>query len=138
MVIKSSLPRLDWVTVERNGIEHRLPYCFRKGTTGPALIFIHGLGGAKENFYAAFQSAALADCDLLAFDFPGTGLAEFDEAKCCDVSALADLAHRLWKKLLHTPAFIIAASMGGLVALLLARKFGVEGIQGVINIEGNL
>ena len=138
MVTKSSLPCLDWVTVERHGTEHRLPYCFRKGTTGPALIFIHGLGGAKENFYAAFQSAALSDYDLLAFDFPGTGLAEFDVVKCSDVSALADLAHLVWRKLLNRPAFIVAASMGGLVALLLIRKFGVDSIEGLINIEGNL
>ena len=50
MVTKSSLPRLDWVTVKRNGTGQRLPYCFCKGTTGRALMFIHGLGVAKENF----------------------------------------------------------------------------------------
>ena len=136
--LNSNLPRLDWVTVALNGARHRLPFCFRKGTNGPALLFVHGLGGAKENFYAAFQSAALAHCDLLAFDFPGTGLAEFDAATCSDVSALADLTHLLWKELLPRDVFIVAASMGGLVALLLSRRHGIKEMRGFVNIEGNL
>jgi pimeloyl-ACP methyl ester carboxylesterase len=132
------MPRLDCVTVCRGELQYRLPYCFRQGTTGPALLFIHGLGGAKENFYAAFQSAALAHCDLLSFDLPGTGLADFDPTKCADVSTLADLARLVWNKLLPRPAFIVAASMGGLIALLMIRHHGIDGVRGLINIEGNL
>ena len=138
MTFKSNLPRWEALTVSRNGFEHRLPFVFRKGTTGPALLFIHGLGGAKENFYAAFQSPALADCDLLTFDFPGTGLAEFDADSCADVSTLAEITHLVWNALLPGPAFIVAASMGGLVALLLIRRFGHANVQGLISIEGNL
>ena len=134
---RSKLPRLDWVTVCRNGAEIRLPYCHRKGT-GPAVLFIHGLGGAKENFYGAFQSPALADCELVAFDFPGTGLAAFDPDKTSDVSALADLAYLVWQELLPKPVYIVAASMGGLIALLLIRRYGLNGVSGFINIEGNL
>jgi pimeloyl-ACP methyl ester carboxylesterase len=76
--------------------------------TSPSLALLewdrdlmHGLGGAKENFHAAFQSAALAHCDLLALDFPGTGPADFDPTKCADVSTLADLTHLVWNKLLR-------------------------------------
>jgi pimeloyl-ACP methyl ester carboxylesterase len=136
--LNSNLPRLDWVTVSRNGAQHRLPFWFRKGTNGPALLFVHGLGGAKENFYAAFQSAALAHCDLLAFDLPGTGLAEFDDATRPDVSTLADLTHLLLKELLPRDVFIVAASMGGLIALLLGRRYGIKEMRGFISIEGNL
>jgi pimeloyl-ACP methyl ester carboxylesterase len=136
--LNSNLPQMQWVTVARNGAQHRLPYCFRKGTGGPALLFVHGLGGAKENFYAAYQCTALAHCDLLAFDFPGTGLAEFDVATCSDVSTLADLTHLIWKELLPRDAFIVAASMGGLIALLLSRRYGIKEMKGFVNIEGNL
>jgi pimeloyl-ACP methyl ester carboxylesterase len=115
-----------------------LPYFYRKGNGGPALLFVHGLGGAKENFYAAFQSSALADCDLLAFDLPGTGLAEFDPTICPDVSTLAELVHRVWEALLPKPVFLVVASMGGLIGLLMIRRYGTAGIQGFINIEGNL
>jgi pimeloyl-ACP methyl ester carboxylesterase len=109
-----------------------------QGTTGPALLFIHGLGGAKESFYAAFQTAALAHCDLLAFDFPGSGLAEFDAAKCADVRTLAELTHLVWNKLLPRPAFLVAASMGGLIALLLIRRYGTAGVQGLSEIQSEL
>jgi pimeloyl-ACP methyl ester carboxylesterase len=115
-----------------------MPYCFRPGTNGPSLIFIHGLGGAKENFQAVFQSAALAHCDLLTLDLPGTGLAEFDQAVCPDVSALADLCQLVWTSLIPGPAFVIGASMGGLIAQLLFRRHGTASLQGFVSIEGNL
>jgi pimeloyl-ACP methyl ester carboxylesterase len=138
VTINASLPRLDWVTIKRGKFQHRLPFLYRQGTTGPALFFIHGLGGAKENFYAAFQSPRLAHCHLLAFDFPGTGPAEFDPESCTDVSSLAEIAYLVWNTLLPQPAFIVAASMGGLVALLLIRQYGAAKVRGLINIEGNL
>src|SRR5690348_2061816 len=129
---------LDWITVRRNEAAYRLPYCFRKGNGGPALLFVQGLGGAKENFYAAFQSPSLADCDLLAFDFPGSGLAEFDPATCPDVHTLAEIAQLVWKTLLPQPVFLVLASMGGVIGILMIRRYGSAGIEGLINIEGNL
>lgn len=80
----------------------------------------------------------LSDCDLLSFDFPGTGLAEFEEESCTNVSTLAEITHLVWDALLPRPAFVVAASMGGLVALLLIRRYGSANVRGLINIEGNL
>src|SRR5438270_3550027 len=108
-IVASNLPQLDWVTVEHNGTSFRLPYCFRLGGGGPALIFIHGLGGSKENFQTAFQSAALAHCDLLTLDLPGVGLARFDRTACPDVVTLAHLCRLVWEKLLPGPAFLVGA-----------------------------
>lgn len=134
----SNLPQIDKVTVVRRGANLQLPYMFRKGTTGPTLIFIHGLGGAKENFYAAFQSSAIRDCELLAFDLPGSGLSQFHPSKSPDVSSLAEIVHLGWQAIVPGPAFIVAASMGGLISLLLVRQGGYESLRGLINIEGNL
>src|SRR5690349_13564791 len=89
---KAKLPRLDKLTVEWHGRKFSLPYFYRQGSGGPAIMFVHGLGGAKENFYAAFQSRALAVCTLATFDCPGTGLAVFDPDAGLNVSALADMA----------------------------------------------
>jgi pimeloyl-ACP methyl ester carboxylesterase len=136
--VQTNLPRLDRLTVEWRGRNFSLPYLYRDGTGGPAILFVHGLGGAKENFYAAFQSPALADCTLATFDEPGTGLAAFDPNAGLDVSALADMAQSVADRLLPGPYFLAGASMGGLIALLQIRRHGMGRIQGFINFEGNL
>jgi pimeloyl-ACP methyl ester carboxylesterase len=111
---------------------------YRDGSGGPSVLFVHGLGGAKENFYGAFQSQFLADCTLLAFDEPGTGLAEFDPEVGLDVSGLADISQRVADRLLPGPYYIAGASMGGLIELLMVRRHGLGRLQGLINLEGNL
>ena len=133
-----ALPSLDRVLLDHRGRTISIPFFHRLGAGGPTILFIHGLGGAKENFYAAFQSSALADCTLLAFDNPGTGLADFDIAGCPDVSGLADIAQLVSEKLLPKRYFVAGASMGGLIALLKIRRHGAKGLDGFINLEGNL
>ena len=135
---KTKLPRLDEIMVEWGGRSFALPYLYREGTGGPSVFLLHGLGGAKENFYAAFQSPALADCTLLTFDEPGTGLAAFDPDAGLDVSALAEMAHSVAAQMLPGPYFLVGASMGGLISLLQIRRHGVGPILGLVNLEGNL
>lgn len=134
----TSLPRLDRLDVEWNGIQFSLPYFYREGTGGPSILFVHGLGGAKENFYAAFQSPALADCTLVTFDQPGTGLAKFEPEASLNVSALAEMAQTVADRLLPGSYFLAGASMGGLITLLQLRRYGVGRVLGCINVEGNL
>ncbi len=134
----AQLPRLDRLAVEWRGRTFSLPYVYRDGAGGPAVLFVHGLGGAKENFYAAFQSPALANCTLVAFDEPGTGLAEFHPDAGLDVSGLADLAQAVADRLLPEPYFLAGASLGGLITLLQVRRHGLGRIRGLINLEGNL
>ncbi|MDQ3743832.1 MAG: alpha/beta hydrolase [Acidobacteriota bacterium] len=136
--IQASLPHLDRLAVEWGGRQFSLPYFCREGNGGPSILFVHGLGGAKENFYAAFQSPALADCALVTFDEPGTGLAAFDPEAGLDVSALADMAQSVADQLLPGPYYLAGASMGGLVTLLQLRRYGFGRVKGYINFEGNL
>lgn len=105
---------------------------------GPSILFVHGLGGAKENSYAAFQSPALHECTLLAFDEPGTGLAVFDPEAGLNVSALAGMTQNVGDRFLSGPYFLTGVSMGGLITLLQLRRHGVGRIRGLINFEGNL
>jgi len=132
------LPKMEWLSVSRAGKEFHIPVQLRMGTHGPTLLFVHGLGGAKENFLAAFQSQALSSCTLVAFDLPGTGLAQFDPEAWSGVSALAELAQIVRERWAPRNAYLVAASMGGLIALLLLRKYGTGGLLGMVNIEGNL
>jgi pimeloyl-ACP methyl ester carboxylesterase len=136
--IQTSLPRLDLLSVEWKGRQVQLPYLYREGAGGPSILFVHGLGGAKENFYAAFQSPSLADCTIATFDQPGTGLAAFDPDAGLDVSALADMTQSVADQLLPGPYFLAGASMGGLITLLQLRRYGIGRIEGCVNLEGNL
>ena len=43
------LPRLDQINIHNRGRTCAIPYLYRPGTGGPAVLFVHGLGGAKEN-----------------------------------------------------------------------------------------
>lgn len=133
----SQPPRLDVASVMLRGREHHLPYLHRPGS-GPTLLFVHGLGGAKENFYWAMQSPTLAQCELLMFDQPGTGQARYRPEDGLDVSALADLTHTFSERLISRPYVLAGASMGGLITLLQMRRHGVRRIRGYVNIEGNL
>jgi pimeloyl-ACP methyl ester carboxylesterase len=135
---KTKLPRLEQLKIEWRGRPFLLPYLYREGTGGPSILLVHGLGGAKENFYAAFQSPSLADCTLVAFDQPGTGLAAFDPNAELDVSALSEMTQSVAAQLLPGPYFLVGASMGGLISLLQIRRYGMGRIQGLINLEGNL
>ena len=136
--VQANLPRLDRLAVEWRGRRFSLPYIYREGTGGPAILFVHGLGGSKENFYAAFQSPALAHCTLVTFDEPGTGLAPFDQDAGLNVSALADMTQSVANQVIPGPYFLAGASMGGLIALLQIRRHGAGRIRGHINLEGNL
>ena len=71
-------------------------------------------------------------------DLPGTGLAPYSPEDGLDVSGLADIAHEVGKSLINGPYWLAGASMGGLISLLMIRKHGLDGIRGLINIEGNL
>ena len=116
---------------------YELPYLYRPGR-GPTVLFVHGLGGAKENFLHAVHSPTLAHCTLLMFDTPGTGLAPFRPDDHLDVSALADLTQLVAERLIADSYVLVGASMGGLITLLQVRRHGTGRLRGLVSIEGNL
>jgi pimeloyl-ACP methyl ester carboxylesterase len=134
---------LGELTVDWQGYSFSLPYFYREGSGGsasggPAILFVHGLGGAKENFYWALQSPALADCTLAMFDLPGAGLSEFRPDAGINVSSLAEITQAFADRILPGPYWLAGASMGELISLLLLRHAGRGRVQGLINLEGNL
>jgi pimeloyl-ACP methyl ester carboxylesterase len=76
---------------------------------GPTVLFLHGLGGAKESFYAAVQSKAMATFTIVMFDLPGAGLSPFHPDAGRDVSGLADLTHRFADKVIAGHYWIAGA-----------------------------
>jgi len=104
---------------------------------GPDLIlFVHGLGCAKESFSTAWDSHVLEDYSLLAPDLPGHGDTPLDPWGCRmeDYATFLKsvVVARRWKRL-----HVVAHSMGGAAALLLDRFEGLP-LSSFINVEGNL
>jgi pimeloyl-ACP methyl ester carboxylesterase len=101
-------------------------------------LFIHGLGGAKENYWEACKSHALAQHTLICFDNPGTGNSTYYEDMPLSVDDLTAITS-LFINALHLAHFILTGtSMGGLTTLLYLKRAGTGSIKGYINIEGNL
>jgi pimeloyl-ACP methyl ester carboxylesterase len=106
----------------------RLRYFVGRGSGDP-LLLLHGLGGAASNFRALAPLLARHH-RLLVPDLPGHA----GSAPLAAVPTLAPLADRVALVAEHEgmlPAVIVGHSLGGLVALRIARR-RYEDVQGVV------
>jgi len=106
--------------------------------TGQKLIlFIHGLGCAKEAFNLAFPAPGLHKYSLLAADLVGFGDSSKPERFTYRMEDHAVILKTLMEKVGFETVHIVAHSMGGAVGLLLAEQ--IQGSVGSFtNVEGNL
>ncbi|HNW91681.1 MAG TPA: alpha/beta hydrolase, partial [bacterium] len=107
---------------------------WRRDGNNPPLLYLPGLGCAKEDILATVGQPALADTAVLALDWPGQG-ASPHAAACATLADCAALAAALWAQLGITRPLLVGHSMGGTIGLLCAEQYPVAGF---INIEGNL
>ena len=135
--MKKNSPQINTVQLSLKDRPYDIEYFIREGNK-ETILFIHGLGGAKENFWESCKTDALADHTLICFDNPGTGNSTYYEDTFLDVDELAEVAAQFIKKLSLDKFFIAGASMGGLITMLYLAKYGSKNIKGFINIEGNL
>ena len=70
--MKKQTPQIRTAEILYKGRKFNIEYFFRQGHK-ETIVLLHGLGGAKENYYEACKSDALADHTLIFFDNPGTG-----------------------------------------------------------------
>lgn len=101
------------------------------------ILFIHGLGCAKENFDTVWNHRALRDYSIIAFDLPGFGDSPGLDDFSYDLEEHAEVCRCL---LIHFPKFnvhVVGHSMGGAVGILLAEKID-DRLISFINVEGNL
>lgn len=108
---------------------------FREGP-GDLILFIHGLGCARESFARAFTEKGLEGYALLVPDLTGHGESSPGAAALEDhVAALEGLLSDHSFDRLH----IVGHSMGGAVGVLLAGQETVAGrLASFVNVEGNL
>jgi pimeloyl-ACP methyl ester carboxylesterase len=114
-----------------------IEYFLREGDQ-ETILFIHGLGGAKENYWEACKSKALAGHTLICFDNPGTGNSTYYENFPLDVDDLAAITSLFVEQLSINNFILCGTSMGGLTTLLYLRGPGADKVKAYINIEGNL
>ena len=109
----------------------------RERGAGPdLLLFIHGLGCAKESFAGAWDRPEWQDCSLLAVDLPGHGRSELPAGFRADMEGYADVLRALLRAIPRTRLHVVAHSMGGAVGLLATS--GDPTLASFVNVEGNL
>ncbi|PPQ32120.1 alpha/beta hydrolase [Rhodoblastus sphagnicola] len=100
----------------------RLAYLSRAGLKGPGLFWLGGyrsdMRGAKATFLDAFAAEQNRPC--LRFDYSGHGESE-GEFIDGTIGQWAEQACHVFRALTAGPQIVIGSSMGGWIALLLAR-----------------
>jgi pimeloyl-ACP methyl ester carboxylesterase len=103
----------------------------RRFGDGPEVVWLHGLGEWSQNFDALAAHPAFAGFSHVLPDLPGYGRSPWPE-RADDLDAVAD---RLVAWLGDRRPALIGASMGGVLATLIAERAAV---RAVVDVEGNL
>jgi len=114
-----------------------IEYFYRQGQK-ETIVLLHGLGGAKENYYEACKSDALAEHTLIFFDNPGTGNSTYYEIFPLNVDDLTAISSLFIEQLNVSNFILCGTSMGGLTTLLYLKNSGLSKVKAYVNIEGNL
>jgi len=130
-------PQIRTIQLLYKGKPFDIEYFIREGTK-EKIVFIHGLGGAKENYWEACKTNSLAKHTLICFDNPGTGNSTYYDDFVLDVDDLASITSLFIEQLNITNFILCGTSMGGLTTLLYLKRGGLDKVKAYINIEGNL
>jgi len=114
-----------------------IEYFYREGSKD-TLLFIHGLGGAKENFWESCKSNVLAEHSLICFDNPGTGNSTYYDDLILEIDDLVKITTQFINQLGLRNFILVGASMGGLTTMLYLKRGGLKNVKAYVNIEGNL
>jgi pimeloyl-ACP methyl ester carboxylesterase len=136
-IMKKISPQISTIEIQYKNRTFDIEYFIRKGTD-QTILFIHGLGGAKENFWEACKSNALTMHTLICFDNPGTGNSNYYDDFPMSVDDLAAITSLFIDRLNINNFILLGTSMGGLTTLLYLKTYGTEKVKAYINIEGNL
>jgi pimeloyl-ACP methyl ester carboxylesterase len=90
------------------------------GGSGPAMVLIHGLGGAHVNWMAVGEKLARR-ARVVAIDLPGFGRTP-TEGDSASIHANRALLTRFVDRGMGEPAILVGNSMGGLISLMTAAE----------------
>lgn len=100
------------------------------------LVFLHGLGCAKESFDGVFKTELAKKFSILTFDFVGFGDSDKPEGFDYTLEDQAQLTLSLIAQFNPDQVTLIGHSMGGAIGTLVAQE--LDNLSGFINAEGNL
>lgn len=106
----------------------------RRWGTGPAIVWIHGLGEWATSFEPVAAHPALAGFSHVLPDLPGYGRSPWPDEPG-GPEGLDALADRLAAWLGDSRPLLIGHSMGGVLVTLIAERIAV---RAVIDVDGNL
>lgn len=129
-------PRIKQIDLYLKDRVFYVEYFIRPGNKD-TILFVHGLGGAKENFWESCKSSALADYTLICFDNPGSGNSTYYDDLSLNVDDLATITSQFVEKLNLRDFILVGTSMGGLITMLYLRHGSEHKVKAYINIEGN-
>jgi pimeloyl-ACP methyl ester carboxylesterase len=120
----------SWMSVDWPSMTRRVPVHGREvnvvdtGGSGPAMVFIHGLGGAWQNWLLTIP-AFMGSHRVVAPDLPGFGQSQMP-AEEISVKGYARIVDALLDELGVETAVVVGNSMGGFVAAELTLSFSTR------------
>lgn len=111
--------------------------CFLRRGSKDAIVYLHGLGSTKYDFWGAIDAASLSGHTLLAIDFPGSGSSSLRDDQTVAIDDLVDITESILSSFDFTDVTLIGHSMGGLTGLRLVDKHPSR-VRRFINVEGNI
>jgi len=131
------LPQIQNLELKYKNLVYQLEYFIRPGANG-TILFVHGLGGAKDNFWDSLKIPELNDHCIIAFDNPGTGNSTYYDNHPLNIDDLVDITALFIERMKLTNFILVGASMGGLVTLHYLKRKSIPKVIAYVNIEGNL
>lgn len=135
--MKKVTPQIKVAEILYKGRIFSIEYFYRQGQK-ETIVLLHGLGGAKENYYEACKLNVLAEHTLIFFDNPGTGNSTYYEDFLLNVDDLTAISSLFIDQLNISNFILCGTSMGGLTTLLYLKNHEQGKVKAYINIEGNL
>lgn len=112
-----------------------IEYFFRRGSD-KTLLYLHGGACSKEDFLEITKRTEFNNYEIVAFDFPGCGNSNYPSGAQLDIDDLVEVTHAVIQELDLHQIILVGHSMGGLIGLLYALRYGQ--IIAFVSIEGNL
>lgn len=130
------LPQVQSLELKYKNLFYQIEYFIRPGNKA-TILFVHGLGGSKENYWESLKISELDDYCLIAFDNPGIGSSTYYDDHPLNVDDLVEVTALFIEKMKLKNFILVGASMGGLITLNYLKRKDAQKVLAYINIEGN-